>query len=322
MTRTPSDILVLRALGIGDLATGVPALRGLRAAYPAATITLAAPSWLRPLVELTGAVDRLEPVAGLHGRLDGGTCDLAVNLHGRGPQSHRLLASLGAPLWAFRNCDADFHAGPVWRADEHEVTRWCRLLAWYGAPAEPGDLGLRVPPPVPGAAGATLVHPGAKAAARRWPPGRFAAVARVLSNRGHLVLVTGSASDLPLARHVAQLAGLPASQVVAGRVDVGGLAALVAHARLVVCGDTGIAHLATAYDTPSVVLFAELGPHLWGPPPGRAHHRALWRADLAGAAHSAEATHPAMAAVTVTDVVAAVRQATCCPVRPVSSPAL
>lgn len=309
MTGPPADILVLRALGIGDLATGVPALRGLRAAYPAARITLAAPAWLAPLVELIGAADRLDPVDGLHSRPGTGRYDLAVNLHGRGPQSHRLLAPLGAPLWAFRNPEAGCPSGPEWRPDEHEVTRWCRLAAWYGAPADPADLALSAPPPFPGAAGATLVHPGAKAPARRWPPERFAAVARALSELGHRVLITGSRADTVLARQVAAQAGLPRSRAVAGRTDVGGLAALVAHARLVVCGDTGIGHLATAYGTPSVVMFAELGPHLWGPPPARPWHRALWRAVPAQDPPLGDEPHPALLALGVADVIAAARQA-------------
>src|SRR5256885_13548368 len=54
-------VLVLRALGIGDLATAVPALRGLRAARPTEEIVLVAPAWLEPLARLTGAVDRLVP---------------------------------------------------------------------------------------------------------------------------------------------------------------------------------------------------------------------------------------------------------------------
>jgi ADP-heptose:LPS heptosyltransferase len=44
----------------------------------------------------------------------------------------------------------------------------------------------------------------------------------------------------------------------------------------VICGDTGIAHLATAYGTPSVVLFGPVSPRHWGPPPGRPQHQALW----------------------------------------------
>jgi hypothetical protein len=37
-----------------------------------------------------------------------------------------------------------------------------------------------------------------------------------------------------------------------------------------------VAHLATAFGTPSVVLFGPIPPALWGPPPNRPRHRALW----------------------------------------------
>jgi len=57
-----SDVLILRALGLGDFLTGVPAYRGLRQGFPEATITLAAPAALEPLARLTGAIDRLLPV--------------------------------------------------------------------------------------------------------------------------------------------------------------------------------------------------------------------------------------------------------------------
>ena len=88
-------------------------------------------------------------------------CDMAVNLHGRGPQSHCALRGLRpGRLVAFA---ADGHDGPRQREDEHEVRRWCRLLEQRGIAADPGDLSLRPPavaPPEP-ARGATLVHPGA-----------------------------------------------------------------------------------------------------------------------------------------------------------------
>ncbi|MFS8664218.1 MAG: hypothetical protein LOD84_00790 [Limnochordales bacterium] len=140
-------ILVLRALGVGDLATAAPALRGLRRAFPRDELCLAAPAWLAPLVELVGGIDRLVPVAGLgpvrwpvHGP------QVAVNLHGRGPQSHRLLATAEpARLLGFACPEAGHDDGPRWRSDEHEVHRWCRLLHWYGVPADRHDLALRVP---------------------------------------------------------------------------------------------------------------------------------------------------------------------------------
>ena len=302
-------ILALRALGVGDLATAVPALRGLRAAFPGRTLALAAPTWLAPLVDLVGGIDRLVPVDGLgpH-RWTTAPPELAVNLHGRGPQSHRLLAAARpGRLLAFANAAAGHCNGPAWTEEEHEVARWCRLLRWYGLPADPGDLALAVPRPDSVPVGATIVHPGAKAPARRWPTDRFAAVARALTAAGHRVVVTGSAAERDLALAVARGAGLPPTDVLAGRTDLGDLAALVAHARLLVSGDTGIAHLATAYATASVLLFGPMSPARWGPPADRAWHRVLWHGPV-DAPGDGRAPHPALMAITPAQVLTAVRQ--------------
>ncbi|NEA39801.1 glycosyltransferase family 9 protein, partial [Streptomyces sp. SID11385] len=43
----PATLLVLRALGLGDLLAGVPALRALRRAHPEHRLVLAAPAALR-----------------------------------------------------------------------------------------------------------------------------------------------------------------------------------------------------------------------------------------------------------------------------------
>jgi ADP-heptose:LPS heptosyltransferase len=299
-------ILALRALGVGDLATAVPALRGLRAAHPHEPLAVAAPRWLGPLVDLIGVVDRLIPVDGLADEriLAGLRPALAVNLHGRGPQSHRLLrAARPESMIAYACPEADHADGPRWRDDEHEVARWCRLLRWHGVSADPDDLALRRPAGS-GEEGLTIVHPGAKAPARRWPADRFAAVARELRAAGHRVVITGSAAERGLASDVAARADLPGSAVLAGRTDTGVLAGLVAGARLLISGDTGIAHLATAYGTPSVVLFGQMSPALWGPPADRPRHRALWHPELAGRP-AARGPHPALRAISVADVLAA-----------------
>jgi ADP-heptose:LPS heptosyltransferase len=266
-------VLVLRALGLGDLLTAVPALRALRRARPAARVLLAAPAGLEHLALLTGAVDELVPAAALQPLPSAvAGADLAVNLHGRGPQSTALLAATGPR----RLLSYGLEGGPRWTADEHEVLRWCRLLDESGIPADPTDLGLAPPADPPLVRGATLVHPGAAQVSRHWPADRWAEVARGLAVAGHDVRVTGGASERELADRVARIAGLGPEQVLAGRTDLRGLTALVAGARLLVSVDTGVAHLATALGTPSVVLFGPTSPALWGPPEERRQHRVLW----------------------------------------------
>ncbi|MEV0154437.1 glycosyltransferase family 9 protein, partial [Micromonospora sp. NPDC050686] len=179
-------------------------------------------------------------------------------------------------------------------------------LAWYGIPADRTDLALRQPEPAGQPTGATVLHPGSKIEAKRWPAERFAALARELADRGHRVVVTGSPDERALAALVAAGAGLPADAVLAGRTDVGALAALVAHARLVVSGDTGVAHLATGYATASVVLFGPVPPARWGPPAGRPRHRVLWGGDQEWDRSGGVVGAATMAAIPLAAVLAAV----------------
>ncbi|OLT20438.1 hypothetical protein BJF78_35410 [Pseudonocardia sp. CNS-139] len=238
----------------------MPALRALRRALPEHQIVLAAPGALGPLVTRTGAVDAHLPTRD-PGELTwmGPPPEVAVNLHDAGPRSHTLLDALvprsriglRAPGWD----------GPEWRTlaarHAHERERWCAVLAHFDIPSDPADLHLPVPDGVhvgrPGAP--VLVHPGARSGARRWPAERFAAVAGALNRPGQPVLVTGGADERELGHRVAGLAGLGDSRVLAGRTSLAQLCALVAGAALVVSGDTGLAHLAYAFGTPSVTIF-------------------------------------------------------------------
>ncbi|MEU8818484.1 glycosyltransferase family 9 protein [Actinoplanes sp. NPDC048796] len=294
-------ILALRALGVGDLATAVPALRGLRGAFGGRPLALAAPTWLTPLIELTGVVDEVIPADGLAPwRWERDAPEVAVNLHGSGPESHRLLhMTQPAKLWAFASAPAGHLDGPTWNEEDHEVHRWCRLLRHYGVPADESDLSLRVPG-AGVAGGATIIHPGAKSPSRRWPAERFAAVASALTAAGHRVVVTGSESERPLCEQVAERAGLGAAAV--PRTGLAELAGLVAKARLLISGDTGIAHLASAYRTPSVVLFGPMSPKRWGPP-DRPYHRSIWHGTRSEPGDSMKpGVHPALLAVTPAEV--------------------
>ncbi|HEY4097179.1 MAG TPA: glycosyltransferase family 9 protein [Baekduia sp.] len=307
MTRA-LDVLALRALGLGDFLTAVPALRALRDA--GARVTVAAPAALAPLACLAGcdvlAAAPLEPLstAARYARL-------LVNLHGRGPQSHAVaLAAAPQRLIAFQHHAIPQTAGmPSWHADEHEVDRWCRLLHESGIPADRTRVDLP-PPPLPTdlepARGATIIHAGAASAARRWPAERFAAVAVAETDAGRSVVLTGSAAERRVALAVAERAGVDPRRVLAGRTDLAALAAVVAHAGRVVCGDTGVAHLATAFGVPSVVLFGPTSPALWGPPARRDRHRVLWHGTT-GDPHAAR-PDPGLLAIDAPRVIAALAE--------------
>lgn len=301
--------LVLRALGLGDFLTGLPALQLIRRALPEHRIVLAAPAALAPLVDLVPGIDELFDRAELQELTDfDRPVDIGIDLHGKGPASRRLLAGLGPRrLIGFADPAADL-AGPEWRRDEHEVDRWCRLVdEAFGLGLPPSDWprvsgSLLTPPAVRGTAGTTIVHPGAAAGSRRWPPERFAAVAAAVADRGHRVLVSGGEAEVALAQRVAQLGGA----TVRTGSTLSELAWLIAAARVVVCGDTGVAHLASAYGTPSVLLFGPVPPRLWGPPAHR-RHVVLWHGDGTGDPHG-EDPDPALLQITVAEVLDAVDQ--------------
>ncbi|OOC53522.1 glycosyl transferase [Nocardiopsis sinuspersici] len=307
------SLLVSRALGLGDFATAVPALRALERALPAWHRVLAGPSWYRHLVALAGLRWEVLPTEPLCVPDGASAPDLAVNLHGRGPQSTAALASLGPErLWTHGHPSAPEWPGPEWPRGVHDAEIWCRLLRLHGVAADPDDLRWPRPPEWadrsgpgdPVVAGDTaVVHPGAASESRRWPAERFARVAAHLAASGLRVVVTGSEREAALAERVAEAAGIGPRAVLAGRTSLDLLARLVAGARLVVCGDTGVGHLSTAYGTPSVRLFGPVPPRLWGPRVDRDLHVCLWRGGR-GDPHAAT-LDPGLEAIGMEEVVTA-----------------
>ncbi|WP_245643376.1 glycosyltransferase family 9 protein [Sanguibacter suarezii] len=286
------DVLVLRALGLGDALAAVAALRGVRRAWPERQITVAGRLDLGRWLHQHRLVDAVLPTSGLAAPLDwprppGGSHvsgHVAVNLHGRGPQSHRLLLDTRPDQLVAFDCPATGTPGPEWDADEHEVDRWCRLLSRVGGTCGRED--LRLPAPGP-RRGHVVVHPGAASPSRRWPPERFAAVVAHLAAAGRRVVVTGTAQEREITAqvcgHRAPVTSMPAAPPAApgvhdagGRLDLPALARLVGTADLLVSADTGVAHLATAFATPSVVLFGPTPPRLWGPALDPHLHTTLW----------------------------------------------
>lgn len=297
-------LLALRALKLGDLLVAVPALKGLRSAFPDHRILLAAPEWLRPIVGLINAVDELVPLPDLTTRLPSNLnrIDTVVNLHGKGPESRLLLETL-QPAHRYGHVAPGWN-GPAWQQDMHERVRWCRMLQWHGMAADADDVSIDVPRRRAIPARAAVLHVGASHGSRHWPVSRFATVAAALQESGAAVVLTGDRNDAERSAAVAQLAGLDAEQNLAGRLELGDFAAMVACAKVVISADTGAAHLASAYGTPSVVLFGPAPVAQWGPP--RGPHLVLTNEKLRGGDVFSDVPDPALLAVGPQAVLSAV----------------
>ncbi|MBN1419348.1 MAG: glycosyltransferase family 9 protein [Planctomycetes bacterium] len=107
-----------------------------------------------------------------------------------------------------------------------------------------------------------VFSPGAGYPSKLWPIDRFAAVGRTLRDERDLsIAVVGSGSERARIGEVAASIGRAAVDL-AGRLDVGELAAAIDGATLFIGCDSGPAHIAGALGTPSVVVFSGTN-HAW-----------------------------------------------------------
>jgi ADP-heptose:LPS heptosyltransferase len=105
-----------------------------------------------------------------------------------------------------------------------------------------------------------LLHPGAGAAARRYPAGHWARVLGLLAQRTGLPLVlTGSADETGLAEDIRAAAGTTVHSL-AGQLSLGELGAALRLAAVALSGNGAPAHLAAAVGTPVVNLYALTSP--------------------------------------------------------------
>ena len=209
--------------------------------------------------------------------------DLAIQLHGSGELTNPITALMGA-----RSIAGHYRPGQ-WRPDsehcyewsdgEHEVLRWVGFMQRLGLEAR----GTQLEFPLGDADWQqwrslrlhhyAVLHPGSQLASRRWLPERFAEVGDALAAEGLRIVLTGTAGEAALTARVQSAMREPALDL-AGRTTLGTLGALVARARLVVCNDTGISHIAAATHTPSVVIACGSDPRRWAPL-NRELHRVL-----------------------------------------------
>lgn len=281
-------IAVLRANGLGDYVTAEPALAALRAAYPAAEITLLGAAHHAALLEgrpsPVDRVIRVPPVAGVRvasadpdatePEIEAWAADrraerydLAVQLHGGGRNSNRLLLRLGAGT-TVGAATPDAPKPDRWvpyTPFQHDTIRWLEVVAAAGAPPvrlEPrltvteADLAASVDVVPEGPGPLVVVHPGATDPRRCYPEDRLGRVARALADRGARVVVVAGGSEAAKAAEVARGFGSPVRTVV-GALPLPGLVGLLARADLVLANDSGPRHIAAAVGTPTVAVFTD-----------------------------------------------------------------
>lgn len=135
-----------------------------------------------------------------------------------------------------------------------------RLAIKAGASAPPGDLAFER---------LILCHPapgGTQAQAKSWPVRHWAELARRLAARGYLLGFTGLGRDAATINDILGHAALPTRQAfsLCDRLDLGGLAAVLQRACLLISVDTGVLHLASALERPVIGLHGPTKAARWG----------------------------------------------------------
>jgi heptosyltransferase I len=100
---------------------------------------------------------------------------------------------------------------------------------------------------------------------RNWPVERFVTVAQYLADRVQAkVVLTGGTSTLEQ-EYARVIAGQAGATNLVGQTSLKQLFALIAAADVVICPDSGPAHMATAAGTPVIGLYATSNPDRTGP---------------------------------------------------------
>lgn len=299
MPKIPKRLLAIGLNYLGDALFTTPALATLRNRFPHAQIDLLLGERALSILEGATGADRLIPrsahgsfarVLSLSETLRQGQYD-AVILFQSILSSAMLTWAARVPVrvgFAQASC-APFLTHPIAPRfpREHVVDAYLRLAQavgseFPGTSASPenglipprlrialsgddtafADRFLRdheIMPPIVG-----LVI-GATRAQKRWPEGYFARLAeRLWQSSGAACVLLGGREEQEVSRRILQQSQVPLISAV-GDTTAKQLAALIARLSVVVSGDSGPLHIATAMGTPVVALFGSTSPDETGP---------------------------------------------------------
>ena len=289
---------VFRALQLGDMLCAVPALRALRGALPGVRIALVGLPWAGAFARrFSRYIDEFiafpghpafpeQPVderqqAPFYETMQARGFTLALQMHGSGDASNSVVQTFRA------RATAGYTRGGAVPGERDsffpypdegaESSRLLRLAELIGAPARGANLEFPLTEAdwdelnasglaaslIPGSY--ACIHPGARLRDKCWPPELFAEVADHLANEfGVAIVLTGSDRERDLTCAVARAMRMPSINA-AAPISVGAMAALMSGARLLVCNDTGVSHIAAGLNLKSVVIFSKADIVRWAP---------------------------------------------------------
>lgn len=308
----PSSVVIFRALQLGDMLCAVPALRALRNALPRAHIALVGLPWARQFADrFSGYLDEFIPFPGhrllpeqtvaqqeqhqalpdFYAGISARQFALAIQLHGSGDVSNGIVSGFGADAMAgFCRGDAVTRDRTVllpYPDTGTEPDRLLELMVQLGA--APAGEHLEFPlfrhdedelaasGIADNLAGADYfcIHPGARHRDKCWPATHFAEVGdHIAAEFGLRPVLTGSAAEADLTAAVAaRMRHTPLDA--ASPISIGAMAVLLRGARLLLCNDTGVSHIAAGLRLKSVVIFNKADIARWAPL-DRLTHRCIW----------------------------------------------
>ena len=293
-------ILCVRLDGLGDLVMTGPAIRALKESGSDRHVTLLTSSagaraatllpgvdqtisYSAPWMKATAAGGGSEHDERMIARLRAGKYDAAVifTVYSQSPLPAALLLHLaGIPLRLAYCRENPYHLLSDWIIERepeetirHEVRRHLELVSEVGARAT--DDRLKVEPEwtaqqrvdsllcsygLADRRDWLVVHPGATAASRRYPPELFAQAIRLIAReQGLTPVLTGSNAEARLTARISSLAAVPTIDL-AGKLALHELTALLQRAPLLLANNTGPVHLAAGVGTPVVDLYALTNP--------------------------------------------------------------
>lgn len=268
-------ILIAHYLLLGDTVVLAPLLARLAQRYPQAECVLLVRPALLPLFAARPwgvkalPYDPRQPAL-LPELRAGGPYDLAFAL---GDNRYAWLARALGARWIVGTA-GDRPAWKNWMLDEaHPYPAQPAALAEMIADLCPGERQIFQPgdwtmpatagqpmPDLPGGDYAVL-HVGASTPLKLWPAERWQALLAFLQSRGLSPVWSAGPGETAYIDRIDPEGRFPRY---CGSLDLAGVWRLLAGARLMVCPDTGVAHLGKVVGVPSVVLFGPGSPEIYG----------------------------------------------------------